>query len=146
MTVRPQMDRMVKSMMKNFLNRQQGFSLIEVVIALAIFSIGILAIAQLQISAVRNNTNGNLATQATMLAEAQIEYLKNTSAVTLLADGVETGIDQSGASGGIYTRTTTIANPLGGDFSRQIQITVQWQRNGRTRRVVLKTLTQGGGI
>jgi type IV pilus assembly protein PilV len=138
--------KMVKTMMNNFLNRQQGYSLIEVMIALTIFSIGILAIAQLQISAVHNNTNGNLATQATMLAEAQIENLKNTSDVTLLADGVETGIDQNGATGGIYTRTTAITNPLGGDFSRQIQVTVQWVRNGRLRRVVLKTLTQGGGI
>lgn len=133
-------------MMKNYFNRQQGFSLIEVVVALAIFSIGILAIAQLQISAVRNNTNGNLATQATMLAEAQIENLKNTNDVTLLADSVETGIDQDGSSGGIYTRTTAITNPLGGDFSRQIQVTVQWVRNGRLRRVILKTLTQGSGI
>jgi len=138
--------KMVKTMTNNFLNRQQGYSLIEVMIALTIFSIGILAIAQLQISAVRNNTNGNLATQATMLAEAQIENLKNTSDVTLLADSVEPGIDQNGASGGIYTRTTTIANPLGGDFSRQIQVTVRWVRNGRLRRVVLKTLTQGSGI
>ena len=140
------MGQMVKTMTKNFMIKQQGYSLIEVVIALAIFSIGILAIAQLQISAVRNNTNGNLATQATMLAEAQIENLKNTSDVTLLTDGVETGIDQNGASGGIYTRTTAITNPLGGDFSRQIQVTVQWVRHGRLRRVVLKTLTQGGGI
>jgi type IV pilus assembly protein PilV len=128
------------------LNRQQGFSLIEVVIALAIFSIGILAIAQLQISAVRNNTRGNLATQATMLAEAQIENLKNISNVTLLADSVESGIDQNGAAGGIYTRTTVISNPMGGDFSRQIQVTVQWVRDGRLRRVILKTLTQGSGI
>ena len=120
--------------------------MIEVVVALAIFSIGILAIAQLQISAVRNNTNGNLATQATMLAEAQIENLKNTSNVTLLADSVETGIDQNGAAGGIYTRTTVISNPMGGDFSRQIHVTVQWVRDGRLRRVILKTLTQGSGI
>ena len=146
MTAGSQTGQMVKTMMKNFLNRQQGFSLIEVVIALAIFSIGILAIAQLQISAVRNNTNGNLATQATMLAEAQVENLKNTSNVTLLADSVESGIDRSGASGGIYTRTTAITNPMGGDFSRQIQVTVQWVRDGRLRRVILRTLTQGSGI
>lgn len=135
-----------KKMKKLSLKQQCGYSLIEVVIAMAILSIGILAIAQLQISAINNNATGNLITQATMLAEARLENLKNTSDVSLLTDSVETRINQTGQPGGIFTRTTTITNPLGGNYSRQIGVTVQWSKYGRIRRVVLNSLTQGNGI
>lgn len=135
-----------KKMKKLSLKRQGGYSLIEVVIALAVLSIGILAIAKLQISAINNNATGNFTTQATLLAEARLENLKNTSDVSLLTDLVETGINQTGQPGGIFTRTTTITNPLGGNYSRQVEVTVQWRKHGRIRRVVLNSLTQGNGI
>ena len=54
-----------------------GFSLIELLIAMAILAFGMLAAASLQYSAIRNNTNGNIYTQANMLAKAKLEYLKN---------------------------------------------------------------------
>ena len=56
---------------------EAGLTLIEVMISLAIFSIGILAVAQLQIWNVKNNTTGNISTQATLLARAKLEDLKN---------------------------------------------------------------------
>ena len=40
----------------------RGFTLIEVMIALAIFSIGIMAVGSLQLSNYRNNTTGNITT------------------------------------------------------------------------------------
>ena len=126
--------------------KSQGFTLIEVLIAVTIFAIGLLAVATLQISAINNNATGNFTTQATMLAEAHLENLKNTSDVSLLTDLVEIGINQTGQPGGIFTRTTTITNPLGGNYSRQIEVKVEWRKYGRIRRVVLNSLTQGNGI
>ena len=54
-----------------------GFTLIEVMIALAIFSIGILAVGSMQLWSTKNNTTGNVTTQATMLAREKIEFLKS---------------------------------------------------------------------
>ena len=59
---------------------------------------------------------------------------------------VEVGIDQHGNPGGIFSRKTTITNPLGGNFSRQIVVTVNWKKNGLKRKIVLQSMTQGGGI
>ena len=131
---------------KIFSRRQHGYSLIEVVIAMAILSVGILAIAKMQIWATKNNATGNMTTQAIMLAEAHLENLKNISDISLLTDSSESGIDQNGNPGGIFSRKTRVTNPWGGNFSRQIVVTVNWNKNGLKRKVILHSLTQGGGI
>ena len=50
--------------------------MIEVLIAMAIFAIGFLAIGGMVLSTTRNNTAGDTITIATMLAREKIEYLK----------------------------------------------------------------------
>ena len=117
----------------------QGFSLIEVLIAMAIFSIGVLAVGTLILSTTRNNTNCNIMTQATMLARAKIEEKKREADAgpLSLTPETETNIDEQGNPGGIYTRDCDISS-VGN--SRQIQVTVSWTRLGQSRSVVLTTL------
>ena len=125
----------------------RGFTLMEILIAVAIFSIGILAVAKLQLWNVKNNTTGNITTMATMLGRAQIEELKGVSDVTTLADGADPNnpVDADGNPGGIFTRTWTVTNPLGGSTTRRIDVTVSWNRQGQNRSVVLTTITRGNG-
>jgi prepilin-type N-terminal cleavage/methylation domain-containing protein len=54
---------------------QQGFTLMEVIIALAIFSIGIMAIASLQVSSTNGDLRARLATEAATVAHDQAEKL-----------------------------------------------------------------------
>ena len=123
--------------------------LIEALISIAIFSIGFLAVATLVLSATRNNTRGNILTQANMLARQQLEQLKNTPDITDLASDptttTEPGINANGESGGIYTRTTTIEDTLGFNTSRAIEVSVNWTWQGQNRSVVLRTITKGNG-
>ena len=53
----------------------KGFTLIEVLIVMAIFSIGILAVAAMQMTATKGNTSARRMTEATALAENQMENL-----------------------------------------------------------------------
>ncbi len=124
----------------------RGYSLIEVVVAIGVFAIGALTVSNLLLASFQNNRAGDKITQATMLAETKMEDLKSVSDITLLADEVESDIDQNGQPGGIYTRTSRITNTFGVNFSRQIEVTVQWISKGRMRRVVLTSITQGNGI
>jgi type IV pilus assembly protein PilV len=128
---------------------QKGYMLIEALISIAIFSIGFLAVATLVLSATRNNTRGNILTQANMLARQSLEQLKNTPDITTLPSDstttTESGIDANGDPGGIYTRTTTIEDTLKFNTSRAVQVTVNWKRQGRNRSVVLRTITKGNG-
>lgn len=55
---------------------QAGFTLIEVLVALAIFSIGFMAVAAVQIDALRNVRSSQDRTMALMLMDEQVEELK----------------------------------------------------------------------
>ena len=63
---------------------KMGFTLVEVLMAITIFSIGFLAVSTLVIATTRNNTTGNIMTKATMLARGKIEQLKMASNPALL--------------------------------------------------------------
>jgi prepilin-type N-terminal cleavage/methylation domain-containing protein len=57
-------------------NAESGFTLIEVLLAMAIFAIGILALGTLQISYIRGNANARFETDTTVLAAQGLERLK----------------------------------------------------------------------
>lgn len=124
--------------------KQSGFSLIEVLIAMAILAISLLAAATMQVSSIRNNASGNMVTQANMLAKAQMEVLKNTADLTTLADGAENNIDADGQPGGIYNRSWMVTNM--GTTARRITVTVEWTKRGLSRSIILSSNTRGNGV
>ena len=140
--------RLVESMRSYFERdlsfKQSGFSLIEVLIAMAILAISLLAAATMQVSSIRNNASGNMVTQANMLAKAQMEVLKNTADVTTLADGAENNIDADGQPGGIYNRSWMVTNM--GTTARRITVTVEWTKRGLSRSIILSSNTRGNGV
>lgn len=127
-----------------------GFLIVEVIIAMAIFAIGFLAVGTLVISTTRNNTAGNILTQATLLASETLEDLKSTPDITTLALGgpfqdPNNPIDARSNAGGVYTRSWSISDPLGQNTSRRIEVTVSWNRIGQNRSVTMATITKGKG-
>ena len=128
---------------------ESGFSILEMVIAIALLGVGILAIGRMQMMTVRNTTNGNTITEATMLAQAKMEQIKNTADITTLVDEVEADLDADGNPGGIYTRTTTIVMPAAplDSFLRTVQVQVRWvTHHGGDRTITLNSVTHGQGI
>ena len=123
---------------------EAGFSLIDAMIGISIFAIGLLAVASMQMSTVRNTTIGNIISQATMLANQKMEEVKTTAFDDLVANEVENNIDAEGNAGGIFNRTTTITAPPAplGDHARQVQVQVDWEAvHGGNRSVVVNSLT-----
>ena len=58
-------------------NKEEGFTLIEVLIAMAIFAVGILALAGLQVTYIGGNASAQMQTEATALGAQVIEHLKS---------------------------------------------------------------------
>ena len=132
----------------------RGFTLLEVLIAVSIFSIGLLAVASMQIGAITGNRLGNELSIATFLAQEQVETLKSaalTSAALTPNDALNpvysdpnNPIDETGANGGIFNRSWVVANNT--TFSRTVTVTVSWPQAAPAHSVVLTTTTRGGGI
>ena len=131
---------------------QDGFTLFELMIAMAILGMGMVAAVSMHFGTARNNTNGNILTQANMLAKTQIETLKNQNITALVQGGPYPNADLSliqlissdGQNNGIFRRYWTIQN-LGTD-ARRITVTVEWSRLGRQRQVVISSNTKGNGV
>ena len=120
---------------KATITNKRGFTLLEILIAVSIFAIGVLAVASMQISAIRGNRLGNEVTQATLLAQDKLEELKNSADIASVPDSS----DQQG----IFTRSWQIT-PATGD-SRLVTMTVTWTVAGASHNMVLRTITTGGG-
>jgi type IV pilus modification protein PilV len=127
-----------------------GFTLIEVLIGIVIFAVGMLALAQLQGSLSRSSSDANARTVALNLAEEVIEEFRSFSQTTYSDDVaafnniVSDRLDRTESRGGIeYTVTSTVTpyyyNPASGEFQgakpdpdvvnpdiRQVELTVSW--------------------
>ena len=125
-----------------------GFTLLEVLIAISIFTVAILALATLQVNAIRRNRLGNEVTQATSLAQMQIEALKRADIDSAALapgdyDDPNNPIDETEAHGGTFTRSWDIADNSA--YSRIVTVTVRWIKGGNSHLVALSTVTRGGG-
>ena len=55
--------------------REGGFTLIEVIVAISILTVGLLAVASMQTAAIQGNFFAYRTTQATTIAQDRLEYL-----------------------------------------------------------------------
>lgn len=125
---------------------ESGFSLIEVMVTMAILSIGILAVVQLQYLNINGTTNANVITQESMLAQQIMERLKNRISPVGLTGGNLNNVNATGQAGGGYNAVWSIANPLGGSTSRFITVTVTHTGGVGGHPLTIRSLTTGDGI
>lgn len=129
------------------LNDQEGFTLIEVMVAMVILGIGILSVMSLQYVVTNGTTNSNAVTQEMMLAQTLMEQYKNVADPTSLSNASLVGVDQAGEVGaGPYNVDLAVTNPLGGNASRFISITVTKNGGIGGHELILQSVTHGSGI
>jgi type IV pilus assembly protein PilV len=89
--------------------KNDGYTLIEVLIAIAIFSIGILAVASMQTDAIMKTVSSRNTTEALELASAHVEFLHGIPLYddSLDLDGVN-GVEQFDINGDLVE---TVDNP-----------------------------------
>ena len=102
--------------MKRVLRDANGFTLIEVMIALVLIAVGMLAFAGLEIIAIRNMTYSKDYGKANTYAQQKIEQIKAT-AWSSVTDGTDT------LESNRYTRTWTVTTQ---GYMKTISVTVSW--------------------
>jgi len=120
----------------------KGFSLIEMLIAVTILAVGLLAVAGLQVTAIQGNSQGSSISQATTLAEDRIEAIRNMdyAAISFASNpDIETNVD-----GTRYTRETLVEVDTPMVDLKKITVTVRWETN-RPHQIVLRTIVANGG-
>lgn len=115
---------------KNTLESQKGFSMIELLVAIAIFSIGVLAVATLQVSAISGNGGSRKISDALVMAEDQLE---NLMAIPYGSAELDPGSNPHQVDAGGYSMVWNVTmadmNGDGTNDTKRIQMTVFHQAN-----------------
>ncbi len=114
----------------------KGFTLVEVMIAIVILSVALLALGGLQIISIRGNSFGNHMTEAITLAKDLMEEMKNTE-WEQIGDRSD---DPKGASGIVYHRVCTVTEL---DNIKTVAVKVTWDNGNHRATLVTKICNLG---
>ncbi len=140
-------------------DNQRGFSLIEILIAITVFAIGILAVGKMQIAAIKGNSFANDLTKATTLAQDRMEELIGLSYTDPLNNDTNPPPNGNGTAG-LDDNTTATAdhndsnNPVDGRYNifwniatdhpinntKEIRVIVRWTDRGTQKRVSITSM------
>lgn len=113
---------------RDFKKNEQGFTFIEIVVGLIILAIGLLAIASMQITSIKGSAFSSHLTQASILAQDQLEYLKNLS---FDHPDLNSGKHNEGqVSDTIFSREYEVVEDTG-NMLKTIIVTIQWNDHGK---------------
>jgi len=118
--------------MRKFFN-DSGFTLIEIMIAIFILTVGLLGVAGVAITVINGNAFSNKITTATALTQDKMEELRGT-AYTSISDGGPETLES------IYTRTWAVTDDSPVDGMKTIEVNVKFQWKGSSRNVTLQTM------
>jgi type IV pilus assembly protein PilV len=113
---------------------EKGFTLLEVLVGLVILAIGILAIAGMQITSITGTSFSKNLTQASVIAQDRLEYLKGLPLGDPALDGSYNDPDI-----GIFKRSyVAVRNPSPNYVT--LTYTVSWLEKGITHTLTFTTI------
>jgi type IV pilus assembly protein PilV len=109
----------------SIMKERSGFTLIEVMIALTILAVGLLALATMQIVSIRGNAFSTEMTYATMLAQGKLEQLRNMpyDSITSITEPISATATSKGIP---YTIQRTVNDNSPATDMKQITLVVLW--------------------
>jgi type IV pilus assembly protein PilV len=118
---------------------QQGMALLEAMIAIVLFSIGVIGLMGLQANMIKNNTDAKLRSEASFFAQQTLGTMWGNP--NNLANYVVTNDPISGLPNG---KQTVILTP-GATGSSQVKVTITWQQPGQDPHSLTVNAQIGGG-
>jgi prepilin-type N-terminal cleavage/methylation domain-containing protein len=118
--------------MKDKRDKEAGFTLLEVIVAISILSVGLLAVASMQTAAIRGNDTAYRVTEGVTWAQDRLEYLL---ALPYDDPALSPGTDQTDPIGTPTPNYTITYDVTGGPIAntKRITVTATQQDRGVTR-------------
>ena len=115
---------------------EEGFTLVEIMIALVVLSVGLVALAGLQISAIRGNSFSKRMTTAVFVATERIEQIKNMPYANIQSESSS----QVTASNMSFMRQVTVTNNSPLANTKTVNVTVTWNDGSKSFTVPFSTI------
>ncbi len=113
------------------ISNDKGFTIIEVLVVIGLFAIGILAVASMQVTAFQGNRSAMLQTNAITLATERMENLISQDYAAIVSgNDTEANFDIS----------WTVLNDTPMNNTKTITVTVTWNDRGGNRDVELNNI------
>jgi type IV pilus assembly protein PilV len=120
---------------------RDGFTLIEVLIAMLILSVGLLGTAGLTAGIIRGDFFSKNITSATVIAQTQLEAVQNTGYTNTNTTNFPSSAASVSMGGVNFSRTTTITDNSPATNMKTISVTVTWnEADNAARSVSLQTI------
>lgn len=115
--------------MANALKKKDGFTLIEVLVALTIFAVGVLAVATMQGHSIRYNATARLTSEGVFKAEKRVEEL--------LAGSYAAAVTTPTSTDGPHTLGWNVTDH---GTHKTIAVTVTWKDSSGNKSFTLNTI------
>jgi len=128
------MDKLNPDHRQDIATSQNGFTLLEVLVAIVILTIGLLGTAGLTTGVIRGNHYSKNITSATAAGQTLLESVKSSGYTN--ATSANFPNDTVTMGGMTFTRTTTITNSSPAANMKTVSVTVGWTESNNTARSV----------
>jgi prepilin-type N-terminal cleavage/methylation domain-containing protein len=105
-----------------------GFSIVEMMVVFAIIGVAMIPLASVQFKSRHEITEAERQSQATQLAQAQLERIKMAGFGAAATDTLQQDV---------FTITSAAQPDAANSFLREITVQVSWEYNGGPRQVTL---------
>lgn len=116
---------------KNLFSFCNGFTIIEVMIAMIVLSVGVLAIAGMQISAIKGNSQASKITMATALLEEKLAGYKIMPYQNI--------VDEKGVKN-VFSWASTVDSNTPANGLKTITVKASWTEGGRPHELAFSTI------
>ena len=119
---------------------EKGFSLVEVMIAVSIFAVGLLAVALMLDTAIQYNSSARLISEATEIAQYQMEKLMGGPYDAADLDEAFSPYGPENVAN--YRVTWTVREDLPMSAMKTINLTVAWDDRGTAKSLTVASIKQ----
>jgi prepilin-type N-terminal cleavage/methylation domain-containing protein len=128
---------------KKPLGENAGMTLVEIIVAMSIFAVGVLSLTHIMFQAMHANTRSKHVVVATNLAHQRMEQIMSSTRYDNITAGAFPTEDYGAVEGGapdysFFRRAVAIADSvdaLGTSVMKDVMVRVEWKENGGPRTV-----------